>query len=205
MPAVLCVARSTGRAREWYRRVTSEAATYPKWKSGRTSAPRLPHAEHTNRDPRHGWGAKQRLQRKTAIFQLMPSIKFESNGGSSYDNECSYRDAAMVRRSFNDVRLHELAPSHLNYRTSAKYYIDRDQLAVGRNSQCGVKLLRSTGSVYFRKLGRRCELVGERAPQRLPAIREILINVIHRHAPASTKLCFNTNPTDTADAVLRWV
>jgi hypothetical protein len=39
----------------------------------------------------------------------MPSIKFESNGGSSYDNECSYRDAAMVRRSFNDVRLHELA------------------------------------------------------------------------------------------------
>ena len=34
---------------------------------------------------------------------------------------------------------------------------------------------------------------------------ERLINVIHRHAPASTKLCFNTNPTDTADAVLRWV
>jgi hypothetical protein len=103
-------------------------------------------AEHTNRDPRHGWGAKQRLQRKTAIFQLMPSIKFESNGGSSYDNECSYRDAAMVRRSFNDVRLHELTRSHLNYRTSAKYYIDRDQFAVGRNSQCGLKLLGSTGS-----------------------------------------------------------
>jgi len=34
---------------------------------------------------------------------------------------------------------------------------------------------------------------------------EKLINVIHRHASASTKLCFNTNPTDTADAVQRWV
>jgi len=34
---------------------------------------------------------------------------------------------------------------------------------------------------------------------------EKLINVIHRHAPASTKLCFNTKPTDTADAVQRWV
>jgi hypothetical protein len=34
---------------------------------------------------------------------------------------------------------------------------------------------------------------------------EKLINVIHRHVPASTKLCFNTNPTDTADAVQRWV
>jgi hypothetical protein len=34
---------------------------------------------------------------------------------------------------------------------------------------------------------------------------EKLINIIHRHAPASTKLCFNTNPSDTAAAVQRWV
>jgi hypothetical protein len=34
---------------------------------------------------------------------------------------------------------------------------------------------------------------------------EKLINAIHRHAPASTKLCFNTNPADTADAVQRWL
>ena len=80
-----------------------------------------------------GWGAKQHLQRKPAIFQLMPSVEFESNGGSSYDHECSYCDAAIVRSSF--VRLHELARFHLNHRTSAKYSIDRDQLAVGRNSQ----------------------------------------------------------------------
>jgi hypothetical protein len=48
----------------------------------------------------------QRLQRKTAIFQLMPSVKFESNGGSGYDHECSYCDAV----SFNGARLHELSP-----------------------------------------------------------------------------------------------
>ena len=34
---------------------------------------------------------------------------------------------------------------------------------------------------------------------------ENLINVVHRHAPASTKLCFNSNPSDTAEAVRRWV
>ena len=34
---------------------------------------------------------------------------------------------------------------------------------------------------------------------------EKLINVVHRTAPAATKICFNTNPSDTADAVRRWV
>ena len=30
---------------------------------------------------------------------------------------------------------------------------------------------------------------------------EKLMNVIHQHAPASTKICFNTSPSDTAEAV----
>ena len=34
---------------------------------------------------------------------------------------------------------------------------------------------------------------------------ERLMNVIHQQAPASTKLCFNTTPADTAEAVQRWV
>jgi hypothetical protein len=34
---------------------------------------------------------------------------------------------------------------------------------------------------------------------------ERLINVVHRHAPASTRLCFSSNPSDTAEAVRRWV
>lgn len=34
---------------------------------------------------------------------------------------------------------------------------------------------------------------------------EKLMNVIHHQAPASTKLCFNTSPKDTAEAVQRWI
>lgn len=33
---------------------------------------------------------------------------------------------------------------------------------------------------------------------------ERLINIVHEHAPTS-KICFNTNPDDTKDAVLRWL
>lgn len=33
---------------------------------------------------------------------------------------------------------------------------------------------------------------------------EKLINVVHAHAPQA-KLCFNTNPTETAQAVQRWI
>ncbi|HUK41849.1 MAG TPA: hypothetical protein VLX11_12410 [Candidatus Acidoferrales bacterium] len=33
---------------------------------------------------------------------------------------------------------------------------------------------------------------------------EKLINVVHEHAPQS-KLCFNTKPSDTAEAVQRWI
>jgi len=33
---------------------------------------------------------------------------------------------------------------------------------------------------------------------------ETLINIVHAHAPQA-KLCFNTKPTDTVDAVKRWL
>src|SRR5687768_14960850 len=33
---------------------------------------------------------------------------------------------------------------------------------------------------------------------------EKLINLVHQHAPA-TRLCFNTNPGDTVEAIQRWV
>jgi hypothetical protein len=33
---------------------------------------------------------------------------------------------------------------------------------------------------------------------------EKLINVVHQNAPTA-KLCFNTKPSDTAEAVQRWV
>ena len=35
---------------------------------------------------------------------------------------------------------------------------------------------------------------------------EKIINTIHQKAPpTSTKICFNTNPNDTVEAVLRWI
>ena len=33
---------------------------------------------------------------------------------------------------------------------------------------------------------------------------ERLINAVHQHAP-SAKVCFNTNPSDTVEAVQRWI
>ena len=33
---------------------------------------------------------------------------------------------------------------------------------------------------------------------------EKLVNVVHEHAPNS-KICFNTNPSDTLDALQRWI
>jgi hypothetical protein len=35
---------------------------------------------------------------------------------------------------------------------------------------------------------------------------EKIINTIHQNVPhSSTKICFNTNPSDTVEAVLRWI
>ena len=33
---------------------------------------------------------------------------------------------------------------------------------------------------------------------------EKIINAIHQKAPPSSKICFNTSPSDTVEAVLRW-
>jgi hypothetical protein len=64
-------------------------------------------------------------------------------------------------------------------------------------------------TVVRERLGRKrfdCILIG--AGVRLIAqntpLFEKLINVVHEHAPQA-KLCFNTKPTDTAEAVLRCV
>lgn len=43
---------------------------------------------------------------------------------------------------------------------------------------------------------------GLRAPERL-LLFENLLNLVHARAPAA-KLCFNTHPADTAQAVRRW-
>lgn len=50
-----------------------------------------------------------------------------------------------------------------------------------------------------------CILIGAgiRALPENTALFEKIINAVHQHAPAA-KLCFNTNPNDTVEAVLRW-
>jgi len=48
----------------------------------------------------------------------------------------------------------------------------------------------------------RHEIAQLRARQDL--LFEKIINTIHAHAP-SAKICFNTNPGDTAEAVNRWI
>ena len=34
---------------------------------------------------------------------------------------------------------------------------------------------------------------------------EKILNVVHAHAPATTRICFNTRPNDTAESVQRWM
>ena len=52
-----------------------------------------------------------------------------------------------------------------------------------------------------------CIVIG--AGLRLPPLRmplfEQVINLIHTHAQPGTKICFNTTPADTVEAVQRWV
>ena len=52
-----------------------------------------------------------------------------------------------------------------------------------------------------------CIMIGAglRVVPRYLLLFEKLINVVHRQAPTSTKLCFSSNPSDTAEAVRRWV
>jgi hypothetical protein len=50
-----------------------------------------------------------------------------------------------------------------------------------------------------------CVMIGAglRAPPHL-LLYEKLINLVHAHAPGA-KICFNSTPADTAEAVQRWV
>lgn len=51
-----------------------------------------------------------------------------------------------------------------------------------------------------------CVVVGGgiRKPEELLEFFELVVNLIHRHAPEAA-IAFNTNPTDSAEAALRWI
>jgi len=74
---------------------------------------------------------------------------------------------------------------------------------------CLLDLGETAESVLSETLSREkfdCIMVGagvRTLPQRTNLFEKI-INTIHQKAQPSSKLCFNTNPADTVEAVLRW-
>jgi hypothetical protein len=75
---------------------------------------------------------------------------------------------------------------------------------------CLVDLGETAESVVSETLSREkfdCIMVGAgiRALPQHTLLFEKIINTIHQKAPSSSKICFNTNPGDTVEAVLRWM
>ncbi|WP_148700861.1 hypothetical protein [Candidatus Nitrososphaera evergladensis] len=75
---------------------------------------------------------------------------------------------------------------------------------------CLVDLGETAESVVSNTLSRQtfdCILIGAgiRALPQHTHMFEKIINIIHQKAPPSAKICFNTNPSDTVEAVLRWI
>jgi len=73
---------------------------------------------------------------------------------------------------------------------------------------CLVDLGQTADAVLERALASRpfdCVMIGAglNSPERL-LLFERLLNIVHRDAPGA-KICFNTSPKDSAEAVRRWV
>ena len=87
---------------------------------------------------------------------------------------------------------------------------DERLIALGYEVQtCIVDLGATAEAVVLETLSQSqfdCIMVGAgiRALPEHTALFEKIINAVHQNAP-SAKLCFNTNPGDTVEAVLRWV
>jgi hypothetical protein len=83
-------------------------------------------------------------------------------------------------------------------------------VALGYDAElCLTDFGETAGAVVEEQLKRTsydCVLIGAgvRTVPRHFALFERLINVVHECAPAA-KLCFNTRPDDTAEAVKRWI
>ena len=75
---------------------------------------------------------------------------------------------------------------------------------------CLVDLGETAESVVSNRLSREnfeCIMIGAgvRILPQHTFLFEKIINAVHQKAPPSSKICFNTNPGDSAEAVLRWV
>ena len=75
---------------------------------------------------------------------------------------------------------------------------------------CFIDLGETAESVVSDRLSREnfdCIMIGAgvRLVPHHTVLFEKIINTVHQKAPPSSKICFNTNPSDSAEAVLRWV
>jgi hypothetical protein len=75
---------------------------------------------------------------------------------------------------------------------------------------CLVDLGETAESVVSATLSREnfdCIMIGAgvRLVPQHTVLFEKIINAVHQNAAPSSKICFNTNPGDTVEAVLRWV
>jgi hypothetical protein len=75
---------------------------------------------------------------------------------------------------------------------------------------CFIDLGETAESVVSDRLSREnfdCIMIGAgvRLVPQHTVLFEKIINAVHQKAPPSSKICFNTNPGDSAEAVLRWV
>jgi hypothetical protein len=75
---------------------------------------------------------------------------------------------------------------------------------------CLIDLGETAESVVSDKLSREnfdCIMIGAgiRLVPQHTVLFEKIINAVHQKAAPSSKICFNTNPGDTVEAVLRWV
>lgn len=74
---------------------------------------------------------------------------------------------------------------------------------------CFIDLGETAESVISDRLSREnfdCIMIGAgvRLVPQHTVLFEKIINAVHQKAPPSSKICFNTNPGDSAEAVLRW-
>jgi hypothetical protein len=86
--------------------------------------------------------------------------------------------------------------------------LDRVRVAGYEVESCLVDLGATAEAVVTERLCKRtfdCVLIGAglRAPEQV-RLFEKLLNVVHALAPGA-KICFNTTPEDSAEAVQRWV
>ena len=109
--------------------------------------------------------------------------------------------------SFVDfTRLPEITPDRL--RAFIDSQLDRLRGLGYEVDTCLVDLGETAEAVTERHLSLRsfdCVVIGAglRAPPQL-LLFEKLINLVHAQAPGA-KICFNTTPADTAEAVQRWI